>query len=847
MDEELLLKQEFFLEAREQLDMLSTNVMKVEAEPDNKEHLSAVYRIAHTIKGACGFLGFQNIGEFTHNFEELLSALRDKRINVSADLIDLILEGGDYLTSMIDTQEQGKEPEVNEELISKFKSYYEKKNISETKDESVIEAQQLKTESEPENEAINEEYLTEFIIGAMDMLHLLEKATIEYEKQKSSDSINEIFRIIHTIKGDSAYIGLTNLVKFTHALESLLSGLRSNPTKCDADTIDLILISIDFIKAYVLDITKGERTIALPDFYYSRLQKYSGEKIEEKQQVQEQIVIDDSIESQVFVEQALQHRDNLVNTIKELPLNDVKIKNIKRTFEDLQRSSKFMEIKIFDGNLDIGLNAISAKDNKQLMTSINHIITFIGDIEKGPKRLGEILVDTGKLSNNDIEEALAKQKNIGDILIDSGKVKQEDIALAVKKQNLMNIAGQVKSKDTSVQERKTIRVDEQKIENFTSLIGELLIAKNAYEYIVNKINVLEGNDISEFYKNLSSNVHLFTRLTNDMQYGIMALRMIPIRGIFQKFNRVVRTVSRKQNKEIEYLMEGADTEIDKKVADILSDPLIHLIRNSCDHGIEEPATRLAAGKPKKGTVTLSASQMGSNLSIKIKDDGKGLNRQLLYDKAVSKGLNPPPPDDDEIFNVIFNPGFSTNEIITDISGRGVGMDVVNSTLKTLSGEVNIESEEGVGTEITLSIPTSMGISSVLVVEFNKEAYAIPLEYVVETIKIPFKKLRPIHDRIIFYYRGNVINVESMGDLLSGKSEYFIVNKDNKFNDEDEISIVVMKVGNKRVGIIVDKFDRNLDIAIKPTPDALAKIEIISGVSIMGNGKVIIVLNPLKLI
>ncbi|MBF0233382.1 MAG: chemotaxis protein CheW, partial [Desulfamplus sp.] len=357
---------------------------------------------------------------------------------------------------------------------------------------------------------------------------------------------------------------------------------------------------------------------------------------------------------------------------------------------------------------------------------------------------------------------------------------------------------------------------------------------------------------------LKENLHLFSRLTNDVQHGVISLRMIPVRGIFQKFSRVVRDISRKQNKMIEMMTDGEDIEIDKKVADVLSDPLIHLIRNSCDHGIETPVERKRAGKPEKGTLLLKASREGANIVIRINDDGRGINREKLLEKAVQQGLEFSSVNDPGLLDMIFIPGLSTSEKITDVSGRGVGMDVVKTTILSLGGTVSVMSEQGAGTQLTLTIPTSMGIDTVLLVEVSGNSYAIPINYIMETLKVTSKTFISAGEQMMFYYRGEVLSAYFLSELLNsdgsdGSDGSHIVGQAEtresvaeRVNTDKEISMVIIKTSKDRYGVIIDRFDKNMEIAVKPLPDMLSHLDVISGISILGDGRVLLVINPEQL-
>ncbi|KPA15990.1 chemotaxis protein CheA [Candidatus Magnetomorum sp. HK-1] len=388
---------------------------------------------------------------------------------------------------------------------------------------------------------------------------------------------------------------------------------------------------------------------------------------------------------------------------------------------------------------------------------------------------------------------------------------------------------------------QTMRIDESKLEQFTNVVGELLIARNSYDYLLNQIQHGEKK-LDEGLKLLKDNLYQLSGLTNEIHHGVMSLRMVAVRGLFSKFNRIVRDISRRQQKPIAMITEGNDIEIDKKIADLLFDPMVHLVRNSCDHGIESPAARVKNGKPEQGKVCLKASQEGSMLIIRIIDDGKGMDRQKLFNKGIKAGLDLKSPEDDAVLDVIFLPGMSTKEKVTDISGRGVGMDVVKTAIQELGGNIQVKSEDDKGSEIILSIPMRMGINETLIVESGGDPYAIPIDFIAETMKIPPTSIRSAGSQHIFYYRGEVVPVMWLNKILNGGKD-FAKNLDN----QGEIALVILETHDHKYGLVVDQLNRNMEVAIKPLPDNLDSIDVVSGVSIMGDGKVFLVLNPDKFV
>jgi len=947
---------QFYQEALDILDAANDDLLKAEADPTNEELLNSIFRGIHTIKGSAGTFDLNELSEFAHHLEALLSALRDKKVVLSSAITDAILRGFDILAAMIEGYKTNKPLIPDKQIINEITSclppvtdcglsnqkqpllektgeiaielddalrvhkkgglsiyriacnytdeqytngydqnifltnlksicsYYSAqtdiaklKDISEFNplslylhpvitvatalsreeiyelafDPSLISVEEIssgKDLGDSKNFIIidnaDTNIIDEFIISSKEGLSALELATLRLEKEFSQSVLNDIFRTVHNIKGDANYVGLSDLVPFVHDLESLLEGLKNGVLKQTDRTTDIIFSSIDGLKKIIDEISSGAKKIAVPNIYrviheYLLQLKNSDNKDEQMQLT--------SVRKS-FIEQAKQYRD-IFSYYMKMDLKSEKVhKIIQRALIGLRSASTYVKCETLQTLANRALQEYKNNDMSVFPESLKEINSFVTGMTDDKKRIGEILVEEGKIRTEDVEEALSLQRSVGQILIEQGKVSSEDIESAVRKQNLMEIGRQIRSDVEEKQsEIRTMRVEEGKVERLANLLGEMVIARNTYEYLINHI-INQDAALSDKLKPLKENLHLFSRITNEMQSGIMSIRMIPIKTIFMKFQRVARDIGRKQNKEIELIIHGEETEVDKKVADMLSEPLVHMVRNSCDHGIESRVQRLKAGKPEKGTVILNAMQEGRNIIIKIIDDGQGLDRNKIYEKATKMGLNPCSAQDNQIFQYIFHPGLSTKTEVSEISGRGVGMDVVRSTIRKLNGDINIMSEEGKGTEITLTLPMAIGITTALTVVSGGQQYAIPFDYVLETIKVSSNALHRLKGNTIFHYRGKVVPVNYLSRLMGNKSEIEKIDNGDCYNlNTKEIPMVMIKTSLGIFGVIVDKLQRNMEIAIKPAPSQLLHIQEISGVSIMGDGKVLLVVNPENLL
>ncbi len=394
-------------------------------------------------------------------------------------------------------------------------------------------------------------------------------------------------------------------------------------------------------------------------------------------------------------------------------------------------------------------------------------------------------------------------------------------------------AEQVKAKSSS-----TIRVDHEKLDHLMNLIGELIINRNRYTMLARHLESGQDVDVADVAQNLTETTYAMARISDDLQDTIMKVRMVPVSSVFSRFPRLVRDLSRKSGKEVDLIMEGEETELDKSVVEVIGDPLVHLIRNAMDHGVEAEDVRVAAGKPAKGKVWLRAYHRGNSVAIEIEDDGKGIDPEKMREVAIRKGIISPEEakalDDREAMELIFAPGFSSAETITDISGRGVGMDVVRTNIKNLKGSVAITSEIGKGTRFTLSLPLTLAIIDALMVNVAGENYAIPLDAVSETTKIEARRLTDVKGRKAVTLRGEVLGIVNMAELLD------LPEPDVQ---PEVLSVVVIHDNQRRLGIVVDRLHERQEIVIKPLGEYLGDVKGISGATIMGDGSVILILDP----
>src|SRR6478672_1427816 len=448
-------------------------------------------------------------------------------------------------------------------------------------------------------------------------------------------------------------------------------------------------------------------------------------------------------------------------------------------------------------------------------------------------KLGEILIQEGSVSKEQVIEALEQQDRklpLGEILVQSGVITERTLESALQKQAKPARAGE---------DDQTIRVETSRLDSVMNLVGELVLGRNRLMKL--------GGGLEQSYENeplvrgLTETLAQLNLVTTDLQLAVMKTRMLPIRKVLAKFPRMVRDLSQKLNKQVRLELHGEETELDKSVADEVGDPLVHIVRNAIDHGIELPGGRQASGKAMEGLVRIAASQEGNSIVIRIQDDGRGLQVDRIKAKALSRGIASEAElasmDSRDILNMVFLPGFSTAEKVTDVSGRGVGMDVVRTNIRRINGSVEIDSQVGKGSIITIKLPLTIAIIQALLVEVQAATFAIPLGSVIEAVKITKDDVKTINGREVLTLRERVLPLLRL-------SEEFSIQADTTC---EKFYVVVVGMGERHVGVIVDRLRSQEEVVIKSMGDYLSDIKGVAGATITGEGKVVLILDIPELV
>lgn len=454
-----------------------------------------------------------------------------------------------------------------------------------------------------------------------------------------------------------------------------------------------------------------------------------------------------------------------------------------------------------------------------------------------PQTLGEILVNDGVASKEQVFDALTAQQHqpepktpLGEILLQAKAITERALDQALHKQD---------KQPKPVEEDATIRVETKRLDSVMNLVGELVLGRNRLIKIGTQLEQQHESDPQ--VRVLSETLAQLNLVTTDLQLAVMKTRMLPIKKVFAKLPRMVRDLSQKLNKQVHLEMRGEETELDKSVADEIGDPLVHLVRNAIDHGIETPAERQAKGKAGEGQLTIAASQEGNSIVIRINDDGRGIQVEKIKEKALAKGLISEAElatmEHREILNLIFLPGFSTAEKVTDVSGRGVGMDVVRTNIRKINGSVDLESEPGKGSQIIIKLPLTIAIIQALMVEVERSIFAIPLSTVIEAVRISRSEIKTINGREVLHLRDRVL------PLIRLAQEFDIPTD----ADRERFYVVVAALGDRRIGVVVDELRSQEEVVIKSIWDYLETVKGVSGATITGEGKVVLILDTSELV
>ncbi len=686
---------------------------------------------------------------------------------------------------------------------------------------------------------------------ARELLTVLEDSLLQLERSPDDkELVGQIFRALHTIKGSGSMFGFDRIAAFTHEVETTFDLVRNSEIPVSKALIDHTLQAKDYIKLLLEEPTTDEAPCEqdLKTLIGSFNKLVSGHK--ETMTQNPPTNTSTTITSAQGASSSNAPAGLLTYRIRFCPASDIFLTGTNPLFllDELQELGECRAV--------AQTNALSSLEemNPELcyvawdivlttdkgIEAIRDVFIFVEDTaaihiekvdspgdgaaEEGYKKVGEILVERGDVKAEELKEALGEQKRIGDILIDKGIVTRDKIASALAEQEQVKEVREKKAKEEAA---SSIRVAAAKLDKLVDLVGELVTVQ---AHLSQKANSQADPELVLISEEVE-------RLTGELRDNTMSIRMVPIGSTFGRFSRLVRDLSKELGKEIEMATEGAETELDKTVIERLNDPLVHLIRNSIDHGIEPPDVRESLGKTRKGLIQLTARHAGAQVHIEITDDGAGLDSARIREKAIEKGLISHDAEitEKELFGLIFAPGFSTAEKVSNVSGRGVGMDVVKRTIDALRGHIEVESEQGMGTTITLKLPLTLAIIDGLLVEVDKDYYVLPLSSVEECIELDHSKKTRQQDGRFVNLRGHLVPYVRLREQFGVKGD---------IPDVEQI-VVTGSEGNK-IGFVVDQVIGEHQTVIKTLSRVYKDVDSVSGATILGDGTVALILDISKL-
>lgn len=669
-------------------------------------------------------------------------------------------------------------------------------------------------------------FIQVFTEEAHELLGSLEDYLLELESNPTDEYlISAVFRVMHTIKGSAGMVGLCIISNFTHKVETILELIRSGKAKVSKGFIDYTLKSRDIILQMIDDPDYSlENEEDFFKAFNNLISNNTTLKNEDLIPITYRIIF--KPEAKIFFTGT--NPIMMVNEVLELGEGIV-----------IPNYSLIPKISNFESELCYTSWEIFITTTKNI-NAIHDIFIFVqdsstilieewdfGNSESYPEKLGEYLVKTGNLDSSELEKALKNQHRLGEILVNEKLVSEQDVKNALKAQEFINNSKKNKNERKNESE-DSIRIKSNKLDSLIDLVGEIV---TVYAQMSQTSKELKNSK-------LISIIERFGMLTEELRDNAMGMRMLQIGSTFSRFRRVVRDLSAELGKKIELVTVGEETELDKNVIEQLQDPLIHIIRNCIDHGIELPEVRKNANKKELGTIKLTAIHAGATINIVIEDNGGGLNRDKILKKAIAKGIlsENEQISDDKILNLIFSPGFSTADSITNISGRGVGLDVVKQKIESLKGTVTIESEEGISTKITLILPITLAIIEGLSVKISDEVFVIPLGAVEACVELKNDDKSKSVNKKVINFRDKLVPYIDL-------RKFFEITGTRKNIEQ----IVIVNANNSQIGLLVDSVIGSDQTVIKSLSTIYENIKEISGATIMGNGNVALVLDIEQLV
>ncbi|MGL4604895.1 MAG: chemotaxis protein CheW [Iodobacter sp.] len=850
------LLQQFLLDGRESLEEIGQKLLLMESHPDDEEIIGALFRQIHTLKGNSGLFEFQIMTRVVHGCEELLDRVRDDLMEIDAALTDELLAAMDFVgrlfdeietTGLIPDHYAAEAAHLSQRLNALLPECAETAPLAPAKNKPVswqwlaATSEALRADAfassarfvalhyQPEAECFfkgDDPLLTLRQLPGLQLMHIAAAADWPPANMLDIYQANLVFNAL----SDASEAAVSAHLRYVSDQITLCT-LPATALAIPHGKKDNALLYQDFI---------SEARILLSAGQFQALDKSATAMLA-------------TIHSQLWMASALRWLCRLLAAQTPLP-------ELTAFIEAIGQQN--------DPGWQTFLTAAPASPPPPLLPALTSSLlpedeAIWGDMLQTQRRLMDLPVPAaqwpGRLAA--IVNTLTNlyRARYGDaalpLLSTAGNHAQSSRSfaplIALLEQDLSavpagsgdnaELSGR-RAEDSTERGIRILKVPQEKVDRLLDLIGEMVVAKNALPYLAMRAETVFGNQ--ELAREIKAQYAVIHRIAEEMQDGIMQVRMLPVGAVFQRFSRLVRDVAKKLGKEVRLVIEGEETEADKNIVEALADPLIHILRNSLDHGIELPHIREAAGKSREGRLTVRAHQEGDHVFIEVEDDGKGISAAVVKRKAHEKGLIDDARlaaiSDEDAVQLVFAAGFSTAEAVSDLSGRGVGMDVVRTSLEKVGGSVKLNSTEGQGTRIVLCLPLSMSVSRIMMIRIADQLFGIPLESVVETVRVPAQDIHLIKQQRAAVLRGRIVPLYGMDLLLQ-------LPNPPAANDDGEFAILVARVGGETLGLIVDGFAQTIDVLLKPLEGPLAGMAGFAGTALLGDGSVLLVLDIKELI
>ena len=688
----------------------------------------------------------------------------------------------------------------------------------------------------------DEEILQDFLVEAGEILELLSEQLVELENDvDNADLLNAIFRGFHTVKGGAGFLALTELVDVCHGAENIFDLLRNGQRSVNADLMDTILSALDTVNDMFVLVQNKEPLIAAEDSLLAELKRLSVPEDQDAPQVIEDIAPEPVVETPI---EPVEQESTESNSADEMSEDE-----FERLLDELHGggapSSTSSKSDTDSSPVITNSDDISDDEFESLLDELHGQGAFSAEVSNSASTPS---VSSDEINDDEFESLLDELHGKGNApkpgatsslpeekATPQQPVKKEPVAKPAAVKAAAKPAAKSKAAPASKkapqpatpQGETTVRVDTKRLDIIMNMVGELVLVRNR----LTSLGLVSDDE------NLSKAVSNLDAVTTDLQGAVMKTRMQPIKKVFGRFPRVVRDLARSLDKDIQLILEGEDTDLDKNLVEALADPLVHLVRNSVDHGIELPADREAMGKPRQGSVILSASQEGDHILLTIKDDGAGMNAEKLKGIAIERGVLDADAasrmPDKEAFSLIFAPGFSTKTEISEVSGRGVGMDVVKTKIAQLNGTVNIDSEMGVGTILEIKVPLTLAILPTLMVVVGKQTFALSLAAVNEIFHLDLTKTNNVDGQLTIIVREKAIPLFYLDQWLV---------RDCENTPRDKGHVVIVQVGNQQVAFVVDRLIGQEEVVIKPLDRLLHGTPGMAGATITSDGGIALIID-----